>query len=110
MLLTVGILSTVGCSRRWTDNKVRESQRRGDRIAEALLKYKEKNNVFPPSLDSLVPTYIESIPNPVAGNKEWRYETLEGGQRAWLVFEGNRREQPSCWYDFRSGEWYLDTK
>lgn len=60
-------------------------------IRSALLSYAQKEQTFPPSLDALVPTYLDKIPqSPIAGesydyksdlftgNYELKYKTSDG--------------------------------
>ena len=110
--LIILILGTVlsGCSNRWSDSKLNESKRRGEKINAALQAYKDEKSVFPAKLDLLIPKYIKKIEPPLAGNGEWLYEVYSDGQQYNLGFEGYSDKEPVCWYAYKTKMWVCDTK
>ena len=108
-LVYIFVLGLGGCSK-WSDEKVDESKKRGDRIIAALENYRNEHSAYPNSLNDLMPKYLKSIEPPVAGNCKWRYDTYEDGKAFRLIFEDETPDEPTGWYDSKKERWSLDTK
>ena len=95
----------------WTEGNVRRSMASGDLLISKLYLFRERNGKFPNALTDLVPDYIDSLPLPSAGGKEWDY-TVKDGKSFFLWFGMPRDSRwggyPSCIYNSRSGNWYKD--
>ena len=100
-----------GCSNgNWSDDKVKDSQVRGDRIASALNQHYTDKGSFPATLEDLVPDYIQEIEPPLAGNQRWKYNVIDSGSDFTLIFEDNSSSLPTSWRKSQSKRWSFDTK
>ena len=77
ILLLVSLLSrsTIldGMGEDWTRAAIGDSQAKGERIMDAIAAYVAAEGEPPASLDALVPDYLEHVPMPSAGNRQWSY-------------------------------------
>jgi hypothetical protein len=74
----------------WTEENMAESRRRGERIAAALDDCQVKTGRLPSRLDELVPAFLDRIPEPVAGSREWDYALTSDGSHYLLTFRQHR--------------------
>jgi hypothetical protein len=95
----------------WTEGNIKRSISTGDRLIANLYLFHERNGKFPNELTELIPDYIDSLPLPSAGGKQWEYSPREGN-RFFLWFGMPRNSTwngyPSCLFDSRKGKWYVD--
>ncbi len=102
------LIFATGC--KWSDSKVRQSQSRGNLVVAALESYMQDNGQYPPSLESLVPKYLETIPQPVAGDREWIYEVwVKDDKHGFHLRFQNGNRGHLCSYS-RDGSWFIDTR
>jgi hypothetical protein len=106
--LVVGIWSACHLAYRnavWTVPNIEESRRRGERIAEALLECQDKTGRLPSSLEGLVPKFLDRIPEPVAGLREWEYQLTPDSRQFSLVFRQQRGILVFSFVDCRGERW-----
>jgi hypothetical protein len=84
------------------------SLQRGDFIVECILAYHQDHGAYPETLSDLVPTYVTSIPRPVAGNDKWDYLRSADGSLFTLCFGENKDMYPCAWWDSAKGAWSFD--
>ena len=77
------LVATVGCNK-WSENRIRETKRRGEIIAPAIEAYHTKYGRFPAHLEDLKPEFLRDIPQPTAGYGEWDYLVVSDG-REWAL-------------------------
>ena len=92
----------------WTDQNIRESQRRGDEVMLAINKYFQMHNRYPEKLSGLVPDFIKKVVPPVAGNGTWDY--VNEGNDFYLGFWGPDPDKDPVCYKTSTGGWYMDTR
>lgn len=93
----------------WSDDLIVESKLRGDEIAVALEKYFRDHSYYPDSLTSLVPKYIESIKQPVAGKRQWEYSLTKDKRIFNLLFSENGNEPRRFGKVTNSDHWDYDS-
>ncbi len=89
----------------WSQKEKADSIAIGNTIVIQIKKYRAKYGKFPDRLDDLVPEFLPAIPDPVAGERKWRYSFNE--YRFYLqcsVPSG----YPHYIYDQKTNEWYED--
>lgn len=95
----------------WTTYRVKDSIEKGDLIISKIKLYHEKNGRYPGQLTELIPDYLDILPLPSAGVNQWYYGVGEDFSFD-LCFSMPRDSTwhgyPSCRYDSRYGEWYID--
>lgn len=94
----------------WSRAAVQQSQEIGNRIITQIERFRADTGRYPDSLRQLVPTYADSIPQPTAGNLEWKYEkrTQDDGDTGFVLkFWSNRDGFPEAFYEHGRG-WYVD--
>ena len=62
-----------------------EGQERAVELIEALEQYKSDTDAYPPELDSLVPAYLSTLPQPAPGTN-YDYELLSNGKEFTISF------------------------
>ena len=96
---------------RWNNKMIKESINNGDLIILKIKLFYEKNGRYPRQLTELFPEYIDALPLPSAGAKQWNYGA-EKGDEFRLGFSMPRDSTwhgyPSCQYDSRFGKWLVD--
>jgi hypothetical protein len=118
---TVGIITSsflifvaIAClilDQSWSDRNIEISQNIGDDIAIALDNYFKDNSRYPDSLSSLVPKYLQSIHQPVAGDRRWVYFTYKDNIDYYLGFVKSVSNDnplymyPSCRYVSKIKQW-----
>jgi hypothetical protein len=85
------MLAGVGASERLS-----RAQGVGERVAVAIARHRHEQGRYPISLDQLVPTYLDAIPE-VQWRGSWRFRYQTEGDEFWLGFES--------WTLTSSGEW-----
>lgn len=60
-------------------DRIKESSRQGDIVVAALEKYHADNGRYPKNLDELVPKYLQEMPLPTWGLREWFYQLSDSG-------------------------------
>jgi len=90
-----------------SDKDVSKSMKRGNIIITNVLAYKAKSGKPPESLEKLVPEYMDHIPLPVAGTRQWIYSTWADGSFS-LGFEASGG-YPHCHYSSSMKEWVGDS-
>jgi hypothetical protein len=105
--VVVWLCSLASCVN-WSDADVAETKRRGDLVRQALEQYRSRTGTFPRELQSLVPTYIDTIPKPRVGRKVWKYETYQGDSDYLLSVAIQSQSEPELHAD-QIG-WTYDTK
>jgi len=93
---------------RWREELVDESYERGAVVIAALEEYKQDHTVYPPRLEDLIPEYLEEVPLPAAGNKEWCYDLFRDGSFQ-LAVEDCPGGFPVHFYLSDHGQWACDT-
>lgn len=53
----------------------RESRKHGDRIIDAIYRYRKTKGAFPSRLEELVPEYTTEIEAPTVGDRKWVYQS-----------------------------------
>lgn len=95
----------------WTNNKIKDSTKKGDLIILKINLFYEMHGRYPYQLTELVPEYIDTLPLPSAGAKQWNY-SAERGDEFSLGFSMPRDSKwygyPISQYDSRSGKWLID--
>lgn len=83
--------------------QIRRTAARGNRVVRALEQYKLDHGHFPSSLDLLTPRYVDQIPLPTWGSRQWKY-FMESSDR----YELSAVPTPGDWSQFyytRTREW-----
>jgi hypothetical protein len=93
----------------WPDAQVVETKRRGDIVRHALGRYRERSGKFPKTLQSLSPEYLQTIPQPTVGKREWVYETFVSDS-AYLLSVAIRSDYEPELHAGTTGDWSYDTK
>jgi hypothetical protein len=88
---------------------VAETKRRGDIVRHALERYRERTGKFPTDLQSLSPEYLQAVPRPTVGAKEWKYATYQTNTDYLLSVAIRYESEPELHAD-PTGEWTYDTK
>lgn len=78
----------------------------GTTIVSALESYRSTNGYYPQNINSLLPQYMSSIPQPTWG-EGWDYRLLEDGHFELLVGCGENR-YPAIYYNSRYNHWSYD--
>lgn len=105
-LVLLLLISMSGCSDpNWSEEKIRETQARGDLIIGALEKYRSDTGKYPKTLEQLAPNYLVEIEPPTAGKMEWQY--LSGGKNFSLYFAKGSASEPEYVRTNTSGKWSL---
>jgi len=86
---------------------VSEVKKQGNNIIQAIEKYEEDNGTLPNSLNDLTPKYMNTIPTPRWGNKEWKYHNKNGTEYGLNVSKG-KHEYPIIFYESSSASWGYD--
>ena len=109
MGLGVVALMAWAASDRWTQANQDASIATGEKLVDALERYRAATGAYPPNLALLAPAYAADIPAPCAGNPNWVYQTQPGGHFT-LTFGANAGYYPCGYYDSRHPEqgWYID--
>jgi len=107
LALAILVSFLCACSRQSTDAEVQATIRVGDTIVAALKNYKENNQVYPESLDDLVPKYLASVPLAARG-EEWGYSSFDRGLEFSLSYDWGGNDVAI----FTNGGagWAIDTK
>ena len=89
--VAAAILLAIGVSacERWSDARVAESKQRGDIVCEAVKAYRAKIGKYPFQLSDLQPDFLQEIPQPTAGAKQWGYTVVDDGADYWLYVVGS---------------------
>jgi len=74
----------------WSDRSIERTKRSGEAVIDALDRYQEDHDVYPKSLQELVPRYLGVIPRPAAGVREWRYGPFQGRSDQFLLVVDSR--------------------
>lgn len=90
----------------WTPERIEQSKRIGDRILAACAAYHSEHGQFPPTLESLVPRYIDRIDPPIAGSETWEYSQSRG--RCFLSFGQGKHLYPCYFRSSDKEEWQLN--
>jgi hypothetical protein len=93
--------SILGCSEK---PSLRETAQRGDLIIAALEKYRADHGQYPPSLKHLSPKYIDKIPSPTWGLREWIYEGDERGFFLMVDESVHTGDGNSRWFKYQGKE------
>jgi type II secretory pathway pseudopilin PulG len=72
VLLLLSSLVFAGCSN--SQPQLKETEQRGNKIIQALKRYRTDTGDYPKTLVELSPKYLQEIPLPTWGLKEWIYE------------------------------------
>jgi hypothetical protein len=96
------LIAVIGCENRWTNDGLKESKKRGDKIVAMLEEHFDKHSCFPSSL-ALIP----AINNPTVGTKKWEYLVKDSGENFVLSFEDKNR-YPTVYFDSKVGYWIED--
>ena len=75
------LLALTSACNKWSDDRIRETKRRGEIIAPAIEAYHAKYAKYPTQLKDLQPEFLREIPRPTAGDGEWDYHTRD--EREW---------------------------
>jgi len=106
MLLMVAVM--LSSCESWSASSIEESKKRAEPIIVALEEYFSVHGTFPKRLEDLVPEYIEELPPPTAGTRQWRYKPRE---RAFsLSFGYGKDHYPNCTFSWSSSgkRWIVD--
>lgn len=87
---------------------VDETQKLGNAMIDAIIRYASDRGRFPDALLDLVPDYLDSVHPPLAGEPVWRYERSASGYR--LAFGFGEAVYPGYMYDSQQPQlgWQLD--
>lgn len=91
----------------WAAPLLQETRLRGVAVIEALNRYRQDHGAYPTTLEALRPQYLESIPQPTAGEGRWRYDRMAADEyrlACWM----NTTAYPRIWYTSRSSTWEVD--
>jgi hypothetical protein len=69
---------------KWSAPQVAETENRGDIVCHAIDAYRAKTGKYPAQLGDLQPEYLQRIPKPTVGDKEWDYTLIDAGTDYWL--------------------------
>jgi hypothetical protein len=77
-IITLIVLLAImpSCSR-WSDADVERTKNHGDIVRHALQQYRNRMDSYPKDLQSLIPDYLDKIPEPTVGKKMWVYKTYQ---------------------------------
>jgi hypothetical protein len=64
------------CSK-WSDADLARTKEHGDIVRNALQQYRDRMDSYPKDLQSLIPDYLDKIPEPTVGKKMWTYKTYQ---------------------------------
>ena len=96
----------------WNDKNIDKSIKTGVLLISKLDEFHDRHGKFPGQLSDLIPDYIDTLPLPSAGEKEWHYYTHSNGDGFSLKFamppESALPGYPCCFYSSKSGRWYVD--
>lgn len=76
-----------------------------NQIVDALWRYQKEQDSFPPSLESLVPRYLPSLPKVAYGDAKWFYHQSQGEFTVGFTASGG---YPGCYYSSKIEGWYID--
>jgi hypothetical protein len=99
--------------RSWSDRNIWISQRHGDDIVIALDNYFKDNSRYPDELSSLVPNYLQTVQQPVAGDCRWIYFVFKDQNEYYLGFgksvsnDNTLYMYPSCRYIANEKRWRI---
>jgi hypothetical protein len=96
LIVAPGTARAIVLEKPWSDARILESQRRGDELVDALVRYRKTNGGYPTTLDILVPQYLPKIRPPTAGKGRWEYSGGEGTFD--LSFATARQGGVRCYY------------
>jgi hypothetical protein len=89
----------------FTKERVEESKAIAGGIIQALERRRAAEGAYPDDLSDLVPRYLERIPLPTAGCREWEYRLEEKGFVLRFYRPGG---YPKAWYRSSRGAWAID--
>jgi hypothetical protein len=93
----------------WSPAAVKATKARGDEVAHAIDRFRKDTNRYPKSLDELAQAYVDTIPAPTVGNRQWRYRVAQGSPGFILSVTGDRMADPEL-YRTATDSWVLDDK
>jgi hypothetical protein len=88
---------------------IAECQSVGRKIILALDEYRKDNGSYPNDLKSIVPKYIDTIPEHTLGTKQWRYTIDTDEDHYELSFSPSiGYHYPCCYYMSKNSKWRID--
>ena len=95
------------------EGALEESKQRGSEIVEALERHRIEHGDYPPTLDSLIPSYLPAIDAPSWGLGRWKYERYTAQERADSVYfmlsvAASETGYPLLYYDVTGRRWVLN--
>ena len=103
------------------EGALEESKERGSAIVEALERHRIEHGDYPPTLDSLMPSYLPAIEAPSWGLGRWKYERYTRSPAAggaaparadsvyfMLSVAASESGYPLLFYDFTGRRWVLN--
>jgi len=100
--------ATMGSCSNWSDADVAITKNHGDVVRHALQQYRDRMGSYPKDLQSLIPDYLDKIPEPTVGKKMWRYKTYQQHSDYLLSVVPRSDSEPELHADPTG--WTYDTK
>ncbi len=109
LLLVAGFLAMIVLFSSYLNAEAKkETMAIGNTIIAALQAYRKDLGEYPESLETLKPIYLKEIPQPIWGNKEWKYERFENDMFQLAVGE-NKDMYPCLYYNsYDMAHWTYD--
>lgn len=109
VLLLVVVAMAFFLSVRFEGDPAVTVQQPGNAIIAALQRYRSEQGSYPVSLEELVPRYLDDMPQPLWGERKWRY--LREGEVFHLKVGEDAWGYPSWSFKGSSsgGSWYHDS-
>jgi len=85
----------------------RDVEALGNQLVVAIETFHRDNGSYPISLESLLPRYVSSIPQPAWGVGTWTYRPT-GAEYLLVVHENSEYKYPSIVYESRLQRWTVD--
>jgi len=99
VIVIIGILAgiVIGLTGVSARRKANDAQRKADihEMQNALEQYYVDNDAYPAALATLVPTYMQAVPDSPGANNEYSYSTADGGYTLQFTLENTSDTGPN---------------